>query len=989
MLPPPPAQPLLNGGLTPPQRPNARHRQAVGFFPAFSKAKSAGSGQVLSPLATPNVAAQQHLQPAPEQWATTPPPRTQASIPSKGALFTAATPNPDAAVPRRAQPPPSQQTQQLQPPQPMSPQADSPFALGPVGVPLHPELRSVLRLNGAHQQKVYYSGRLSKRVKRGTDGKPPTRDEGWIDVWCQLSGVMLSIWNMEAIEEANAQGEQVPPQYICITNALIQVLESVLFPATPTSPAGRFTNVFTLNSTGSNLLLFVCDSPGALVSWAAALRLASWEKSRLEEIYTGHLLRMILTEGQRWKEPHTSLAQSKFKGWARVRIAGQMDWKRLWVVVSAGSAGSYGAPGPDTKKDKTSGLFPRRTSSAIFLSGKTSTEANPNLSLTNNKGAPVIYFYTSAEPKERTTPTLTVSDVSQTFAVYPERPDLIARSTLVKVEGRLGWEEGAGAVKGTEAWVLVMPEAESGQAAGPRKMLELVVAFHDAFRLYGRPTQYSFDTYNAASLMFAYPTEPSIDQLFLDREDAESLDPREDATSITHSRLTAILQERIYQTHMHAGSNNASSFIQTARRNQPTSQNATECRSQNATQHSAENESNKMTRIISGLDHQPSAGVRGPTLTPATEQTMTSERSSPPVRIDQQQQNNLSVGTGEGAGSAFQPEEVSANQEQSRQRHTRALRDGNNGSYGDGGEARESEALAAGEGQGAWPTSTTLGAMNIENPGPRGANLTAQEDITASEATRATPSLIDRQSMLAAPPNMGFGGPCKQQEQLAPVLVQNPSTPELPYSQPSIPQPLYTAPEPITSTLPPPITMGSQARTTPCPIVGHSYSGSLPSMNSMMMPMMNGMWGMPNMSMIFPNPMIGGFDPQHQLHMWIAQQAAAETYQRTMMALSQGGSARSGQTQENGRAAMPISGQWGMMGMGMPWMGMNPMMTGGGVGMGMMPSGFGGPQFGVGMSSMDMQGMDRMGSMSSSPGLQEQDQNGPVAPTRDSEGPLT
>jgi CCR4-NOT transcriptional complex subunit CAF120 len=127
---------------------------------------------------------------------------------------TAETPNPDALVPEQPQSPP------LQPQPQQAPQQESPFALGPTGIPLHPEIRSVLRLNAAHQQKVYYSGRLSKRVERGTDGTRPNKDQGWIDIWCQLGGVTLSIWNMQAIEEANAKGEQVPPQYVNVTDAV-------------------------------------------------------------------------------------------------------------------------------------------------------------------------------------------------------------------------------------------------------------------------------------------------------------------------------------------------------------------------------------------------------------------------------------------------------------------------------------------------------------------------------------------------------------------------------------------------------------------------------------------------------------------------------------------------------------------------------------------------------------------------------------------------
>ena len=58
----------------------------------------------------------------------------------------------------------------------------------------------------------------------------------------------------------------------------------------------RRTNIVTLNTAGENLIAFACPNPQSLVSWATALRLASWEKSRIEEIYTGHLLRLSLVE---------------------------------------------------------------------------------------------------------------------------------------------------------------------------------------------------------------------------------------------------------------------------------------------------------------------------------------------------------------------------------------------------------------------------------------------------------------------------------------------------------------------------------------------------------------------------------------------------------------------------------------------------------------------------------------------------------------------
>jgi hypothetical protein len=57
-------------------------------------------------------------------------------------------------------------------------------------------------------------------------------------------------------------------------------------------------NVFSLNTAGSSLQLFSCVSVEALTSWVSALRLSAWEKSRLEETYTAHLIRTTLSDGE-------------------------------------------------------------------------------------------------------------------------------------------------------------------------------------------------------------------------------------------------------------------------------------------------------------------------------------------------------------------------------------------------------------------------------------------------------------------------------------------------------------------------------------------------------------------------------------------------------------------------------------------------------------------------------------------------------------------
>lgn len=85
--------------------------------------------------------------------------------------------------------------------------------------PLHPEIRSIVQLTVAHARKVYFSGPLVKRIQRQPDGQRP-KDDGWVDVWAQLSGTTLSIWDMKEIEEANKKGLEVPPTYVNITDAV-------------------------------------------------------------------------------------------------------------------------------------------------------------------------------------------------------------------------------------------------------------------------------------------------------------------------------------------------------------------------------------------------------------------------------------------------------------------------------------------------------------------------------------------------------------------------------------------------------------------------------------------------------------------------------------------------------------------------------------------------------------------------------------------------
>jgi hypothetical protein len=108
-------------------------------------------------------------------------------------------------------------TQPASPPQP------------PPGTPpLHPEIRSIVQLTAAHAHKIYFSGPLIRRIERQSDGHKPHKDDGWCDVWAQLGGTTLSIWDMKQIQEANKRGKQVPPAYVNVTDAVCSLSLVVL-----------------------------------------------------------------------------------------------------------------------------------------------------------------------------------------------------------------------------------------------------------------------------------------------------------------------------------------------------------------------------------------------------------------------------------------------------------------------------------------------------------------------------------------------------------------------------------------------------------------------------------------------------------------------------------------------------------------------------------------------------------------------------------------
>jgi CCR4-NOT transcriptional complex subunit CAF120 len=213
---------------------------------------------------------------------------------------------------------------------------------------------------------------------------------------------------------------------------------------------------------------FSCPSAQDLTSWVAAFRLSCWEKSRLEEIYTAHLIRIITNDGE--NAPST-LTDDRLEGYAKVKIAGQTHLMALWICVSTGGTrgavarslehNTWDSPSITPKKRRIPSLFSRNKSN--------DPPERANISL-----------WDITPGKDRKNPLLTFEAVTRAFAIYPQQPDGTRHGTLIKLEGTYGNEEMCGKMKRREGWMLLLPGVRGVQST-TGAVLRLLVGGHTPF----------------------------------------------------------------------------------------------------------------------------------------------------------------------------------------------------------------------------------------------------------------------------------------------------------------------------------------------------------------------------------------------------------------------------------------------------------------------------------------------------------------------------
>ncbi|CAO1618736.1 unnamed protein product [Sympodiomycopsis kandeliae] len=482
------------------------------------------------------------------------------------------------------------------PQRPPSPTGSTTQSIRTAAAPLtfkSPELRSALSLQDAQQRKIYMEGYLSRRDALATDGRPLKQHDpkrSWHLCFVQLCGTVLSVWSVREMEQAAKQGTEVPPTYINVTDSFVDFIGNTTEdPNEIPGSRGRYENVFALNSAGNNRILFCVEGAVGrrlVQAWVNGIRLASWEKVRLEEIYTGALIRARLgavgagandttpLQGPPRNIPNLAiaspLAKGKMEGWVKARFMGSTEWKKCWLVLTRdkpeeasgakkfwqklGGAGDRSSILSISSKDSHTPASPAQRGSPAAngnnnsLSRVTSVTGFPDMEAPpgNNGATGVAQFFASKKDKK---PMSTLVFAAHTFAVYPSRPELVEGSSLFKVEGAFPQSQVLSATNRIRqsGWVMIMPEldAVSGSKGANAEMMKWIIGFMDAFKLYGRPDGFVWDARQPASAFFAYPIGQFKDRLFLDRELAEFLDVREERHLASRTNLHGIMSARM------------------------------------------------------------------------------------------------------------------------------------------------------------------------------------------------------------------------------------------------------------------------------------------------------------------------------------------------------------------------------------------------------------------------------------------------------------
>ncbi|KAL2154041.1 hypothetical protein VTH82DRAFT_2717 [Thermothelomyces myriococcoides] len=339
-----------------------------------------------------------------------------------------------------------------------------------------PELQPIFTLLNSHANKLYQEGYFLKLDDQDIRGKP-NPDRTWTECFAQLVGTVLSLWDAAELDAAGEDGE-VLPKFINLTDASIKMIESL---PTKTNDEQPLQNILSISTAGRNRYLLHFNSHHSLIQWTAAIRLAMYEHSTLQEAYTGAL---IAGKGKGLNNINIIMerARQPIGEWVRVRFGAGVPWKRCYCVIEPPSEKEYQKAQKEAKKRSP---YDRSHPPAV-------------------KGE-IKFFETKKDAekkKKHQRPIATITDAYSAYAIYPQAKELIDSSTLLKVEGNITIHTEP--ASSTEGFVFIMPEVPPA-VSGFEMLLRFLFPTWDTFALYGRPGRLVASALDSRSLMFAMP----------------------------------------------------------------------------------------------------------------------------------------------------------------------------------------------------------------------------------------------------------------------------------------------------------------------------------------------------------------------------------------------------------------------------------------------------------------------------------------------------
>ncbi|PHH67230.1 hypothetical protein CDD81_2999 [Ophiocordyceps australis] len=338
-----------------------------------------------------------------------------------------------------------------------------------------PELLPIFSYLNSHSNKLYQEGYFLKLDDQNTQGKP-NPDRTWTECFAQLVGTVLSLWDAAELDAAGEDGE-VLPKFINLTDASIKMIESL---PTRSQDEQPLQNILSISTAGRNRYLLHFNSHHSLIQWTAAIRLAMYEHSTLQEAYTGAL---IAGKGKSLNNINVIMERSRFKTeeWVRVRFGAGVPWRRCWCVITPPDEKEYAKLQKELKKRS-----PYDRSPVPVLKGD-------------------IRFYdsrTEGKKQKKTQPIATITEAYSAYAIYPQAKSLIDASTLLKIEGHVMVHSSP--PSSTEGFIFIMPESHPA-VSGFEMLLRFLFPTWDTFGLYGRPGRIAASVLDPRSLMFAMP----------------------------------------------------------------------------------------------------------------------------------------------------------------------------------------------------------------------------------------------------------------------------------------------------------------------------------------------------------------------------------------------------------------------------------------------------------------------------------------------------